>query len=79
MCFPLSGDDTLDVFILEIVGLGVVCRSKLFDNRTFGKGHIVFVGRDNLVGILCVVFFIIWKSEDSCSTPSMMNVPPKIL
>jgi len=52
MCFRFEGDDTLDVFYLEIVGLGVVCRSKLFDNRTFGKGYIVFVGRDNLVGIL---------------------------
>ena len=52
MCFRFQGDDTLDVFYLEIVGLGVVCRSKLFDNRTFGKGHIVFVGRDNLIGIL---------------------------
>ena len=50
MCFRFEGDDTLDVFYLEIVGLGVVCRSKLFDNRTFGKGYIVFVGRDNLVG-----------------------------
>lgn len=78
MCFRFQGDDTLDVLYLEIVGLGVVCRSKLFDNRTFGKGYIVFVGRDNLLGFSCVVFFIIWKSEDSCSTPSMMNVPPKI-
>ena len=52
MCFRFQGDDTLDVLYLEIVGLGVVCRSKLFDNRTFGKGYIVFVGRDNLVGIL---------------------------
>ena len=47
MCFRFQGDDTLDVLYLEIVGLGVVCRSKLFNNRTFCKGYIVFVGRDN--------------------------------
>ena len=31
------------------------------------------------LGFSCVVFFIIWKSDDSISFPSMMNEPPKIL
>lgn len=79
MGFGFQGDNTLDVLYLEEVGLGVVCRGKLLDNRTFGKGNIIFIGRYNLVRIFLSGFFIIWKREDSCSTPSMMNVPPKIL
>ena len=72
MCFRFQGDDTLDVLYLEIVGLGVVCRSKLFDNRTFGKGHIVFVGRDNLVGIL--LCGDVYKRQALNSHPTPFNV-----
>ena len=32
-----------------------------------------------MFGFSCVVFFIIWKSDESFSSPSMMNVPPNIL
>ena len=44
MGLGLQGDNALDVLYPEEVGLGVVCRGKLLDNRTFGKGYIIFIG-----------------------------------
>ncbi|CCX63388.1 putative uncharacterized protein [Bacteroides sp. CAG:598] len=50
----LQGDDALDVLHLEVVGLGVVGGSELLDDWTFGKGHVVLVGRYDFVGVfLC--------------------------
>ena len=52
MRFRLQGDDGLYIFNDEIIGCRVVFRSELLYYRTFGKGYIVFVCRDNLVRIL---------------------------
>ena len=75
MGFGFQGDNTLDVFYLEEVGFGVVCRCKLLDNRTFGKGYVVFVGRYNLVRILLGGFlnhleegrFLFHSVDDKCT------------
>ena len=52
MCFGLDADDTLDILDDKIVAGGLILRRKLLDDRSFGKSHVVFVGRDNLVRIL---------------------------
>ena len=45
-------DDTLDITDDEIVAGRMVSRSKLLHNGSLGKGHVILVGRYNLVGIL---------------------------
>ena len=52
MSLRLQRNHTLDVLHLEVIGLRVIGRSKLLDYRTFGKRHVVLVGRDYLVRIL---------------------------
>ena len=52
MRLRLQGDDALDVLHLEIVGLRMVCRGKLLDDGSFGKGHVILVGGYDFVGIL---------------------------
>ena len=80
MGFGFQGNNALDVFYLEEVGLGVVCRCKLLDNRTFGKGYVVFVGRYNLVRILLGGFlnhleegrFLFHSVDDKCTAEDFM-------
>ena len=52
MCLGLQRDDALNVFHAEKVAGALVGRGKLFHNRTLGKGDIIFVSRQYLVGIL---------------------------
>ena len=48
----LQRDDTLNLLYLEPVGCRLVRRCKLLHHRSLGKRHIVFVCRENLIGIL---------------------------
>ena len=81
MGFGFQGDNTLDVLYLEEVGLGVVCRGKLLDNRTFGKGNIIFIGRYNLVRIfLSGLFnhleegrFLLHSVDDKCAAENFVT------
>ena len=38
-----SSKGMLNIFNDKVVGFGVIGRSKLFHNRSFGKRHIIFV------------------------------------
>ena len=79
--FGFQGDNTLDVLYLEEVGLGVVCRGKLLDNRTFGKGNIIFIGRYNLVRIFLSGFFyhleegrfLLHSVDDECAAENFVT------
>ena len=51
MGLGLQRDDTLNVLDLEPVCRRLVLRSKLLDNGTLRKSHVVLIGRKNLVGI----------------------------
>ena len=48
----LQRDDALDVLNTEIVARRLVGWGKLLYNRTLCEGDIIFIGRENLVGIL---------------------------
>ena len=52
MRLGLDADDALDFLHAEPVARGVVGGSKLLHDGAFGKGHIIFIGRDDLVRIL---------------------------
>ena len=81
MCLGFQGNHTLDVFHLEIVGFGVVCRGKLLNHRTFGKSYIVFVGGNDFIGIfLCSLFnhleegrLLFHSVNDECSTKDFVT------
>ena len=45
------------IFDNEIVGSGVVGRRELFHNRAFCKSHIIFISRNNFIGIFGSRFF----------------------
>ena len=51
MGLGLQRDDTLDLLHLEPVGSRLIPGRKLLDDRTLGESHIIFIGRENLVGI----------------------------
>ena len=57
MRFGLDGDDALDVLHAEVAGGGVVGGCELFHHGTFGKGHVVLVGRDDVVRVLLRCLF----------------------
>ena len=54
----------------------MICRSKLFNYRTFGEGYVVFISRDDFIRILlCGLFdhleqrrFLFYTVDDECST-----------
>ena len=52
MRFGFKGNNRIDIFYLEKVGLVLRSRCKLFDNRAFVESDIVFIGRNELIGIL---------------------------
>ena len=77
----LQRDDTLDVLHLEIVRLRVVCRSELLDDGSFGKGHIVLVGRYDFIGILLGGLlnhleegrFLLFSVYDECTAENLVT------
>ena len=55
--FCLDRDYTLDVANDKVVGSVVTCRRKLFHHRTFCESDIVFISREDAMGILlCSAF-----------------------
>ena len=48
----LERDHRLDVLDGEIVGLVAALRSELLDRRALVEGHVILVGRNQLVGVL---------------------------
>ena len=56
MGLSLQRDDALNVLHAEPVGSRLVGRSKLLHHGTLCKGHVVLVGRQDLVGVLLCGF-----------------------
>ena len=54
--FSLQGDNTLDVGHAEPVAGTLVCGCKLLDNRSLGKSHIIFIGRQYFPWMFCRSF-----------------------
>jgi len=52
VCFGLERDHALDGLHLKPVCRALVGRGKLLHHRSLGKSHIVFVGRENLAGVV---------------------------
>ncbi len=52
MGLGLQRDDALDVLHLEVVARRLVLRCELLHHGALGEGHIIFIGRQNLVGVL---------------------------
>ena len=52
MCLGLDADNTLYVANHKVIAGAVVLRSKLLYDGTLCKCYIIFICRDNLVGIL---------------------------
>ena len=52
MSLSLERDYALDVLHLEVVACRLIFRSELFYNRTLCESHIIFISRENLVGVL---------------------------
>ena len=52
MCLSLDADNTLYVANNEIIACAVVLRGKLLNNGPLGKRYIIFIGGDDLMGIL---------------------------
>ena len=52
MSLGLQRNHALDILHLEEIACSLVGRSKLLDDRTLREGHVVLVGRENLVGVL---------------------------
>ena len=51
MGFGFDGDDAFNVANDEIVGSVVTCRGKLFHHWAFCESHVVFIGREDAMGI----------------------------
>ena len=52
MSLGFKADNTLYVTHFEVITRAVVLGSKLFDDRSFSKRHIIFIGRNDMMGIL---------------------------
>ena len=48
----LERDNALDILDHEVVARALVCRSKLLHNRSLREGHIIFIGRQDMMRIL---------------------------